>query len=118
MGRPLLIAFISFLFIMLVVRPVVLALVRPKVEAGEVLEGLEGLPAAEEQYALYEAQEQEARAAEENARALSEMKNGRPAYRTLNSVLSLMSHFSIAQTEVSAPAIIRCFAADPVRINA
>ena len=49
-----------------------------------------------------------------NARALSEMKNGRPAYRTLNSVLSLMSHFSIAQTEVSAPAIIRCFAADPV----
>ena len=87
MGRPLLIAFISFLFIMLVVRPVVLALVRPKVEAGEVLEGLEGLPAAEEQYALYEAQEQEARAAEENARALSE--SGEDGGYGLESGLSL-----------------------------
>ena len=87
MGRPLLIAFISFLFIMLVVRPVVLALGRPKVEAGEVLEGLEGLPAAEEQYALYEAQEQEARAAEENARALSE--SGEDGGYGLESGLSL-----------------------------
>ena len=87
MGRPLLIAFISFLFIMLVVRPVVLALVRPKGEAGEVLEGLEGLPAAEEQYALYEAQEQEARAAEENARALSE--SGEDGGYGLESGLSL-----------------------------
>ena len=87
MGRPLLIAFISFLFIMLVVRPVVLALVRPKVEAGEVLEGLEGLPAAEEQYALYEAQEQEARAADENARALSE--SGEDGGYGLESGLSL-----------------------------
>lgn len=54
---------------MLVVRPVVLALVRPKVEAGEVIEGLEGLPSAEEQLALYEAQEEAARAAVEEARA-------------------------------------------------
>ena len=87
MGRPLLIAFISFLFLMLVVRPLVLALVRPKVEAGEVVEGLEGLPAAEEQYALYEAQEQEARAAEENAKALAE--SGEDGGYGLESGLSL-----------------------------
>lgn len=87
MGRPLLIAFISFLFIMLVVRPVVLAPVRPKVEAGKCWKGLEGLPAAEEQYALYEAQEQEARAAEENARALSE--SGEDGGYGLESGLSL-----------------------------
>lgn len=87
MGRPLLIAFISFLFLMLVVRPLVLALVRPKVEAGEVVEGLEGLPAAEEQYALYEAQEQEARAAEENAKALAE--SGEDSGYGLESGLSL-----------------------------
>ena len=46
---------------MLVVRPVVLALIRPKVEAGEMIEGLEGLPAAEEQLALYEALEEAAK---------------------------------------------------------
>ena len=34
-------------------------------EGGEVLEGLEGLPSAEEQLALYEAQEEAAQAAEE-----------------------------------------------------
>lgn len=72
---------------MLVVRPLVLALVRPKVEAGEVVEGLEGLPAAEEQYALYEAQEQEARAAEENAKALAE--SGEDGGYGLESGLSL-----------------------------
>ncbi len=49
---------------MLVVRPVVLALIRPKVEAGEMVEGLEGLPSAEEQLALYEALEEAARAEE------------------------------------------------------
>ena len=87
MGRPLLIAFIAFLFIMLVVRPMVLALVRPKVEAGEMLEGLEGLPAAEEQYALFEAQEQEARAAEESARALAE--SGEDGGYSLEAGLSL-----------------------------
>ena len=86
-GRPLLIAFIAFLFIMLVVRPMVLALVRPKVEAGEMLEGLEGLPAAEEQYALFEAQEQEARAAEESARALAE--SGEDGGYSLEAGLSL-----------------------------
>lgn len=69
LGKPLINALLAFLFLMLVVRPVVLALVRPKVEAGEVIEGLEGLPSAEEQLALYEAQEEAARAAVEEARA-------------------------------------------------
>lgn len=65
LGRPMVTALLGFLFLMLVVRPVVLALIRPKVEGGEVLEGLEGLPSAEEQLALYEAQEEAAHAAEE-----------------------------------------------------
>lgn len=60
LGKPLLNALIAFLFLMLVVRPVILALIRPKVEAGEMVEGLEGLPAAEEQLALYEALEEAA----------------------------------------------------------
>ncbi|MDR2573512.1 MAG: flagellar M-ring protein FliF [Desulfovibrio sp.] len=67
LGKPLLKALLAFIFLMLVVRPVVMALIRPKVEAGEMVEGLEGLPAAEEQLALYEALENEARAAGENA---------------------------------------------------
>ena len=68
MGTPLLTALLFFVFIMLVVRPAILTLIRPKVEAGEVLEGLEGLPSAEEQYALYEAQEREAKEVAERAR--------------------------------------------------
>lgn len=44
LGKPLLNALLAFLFLMLIVRPVVLALIRPKVEAGEMVEGLEGLP--------------------------------------------------------------------------
>lgn len=68
MGTPLLTALLIFVFIMLVVRPAILTLIRPKVEAGEVLEGLEGLPSAEEQYALYEAQEREAKEVAERAR--------------------------------------------------
>ena len=63
-GKPFLKALLAFLFLMLVVRPVVLALIRPKVEAGEMVEGLEGLPAAEEQLALYDALEEAARAEE------------------------------------------------------
>ena len=51
---------------------VVLALIRPKVEVGEMVEGLEGLPAAEEQLALYEAQEEALRTAEEAAGAEEE----------------------------------------------
>ena len=65
LGKPLLNALLAFLFLMLVVRPVVLALIRPKVEAGEMVEGLEGLPAAEEQLALYEALEEAAKTEEE-----------------------------------------------------
>lgn len=70
LGKPLLNALLAFLFLMLVVRPVVLALIRPKVEAGEMVEGLEGLPSAEEQLALYEALEEAARQDEETADAL------------------------------------------------
>ena len=61
LGKPLLNALLAFLFLMLIVRPVVLALIRPKVESGEMVEGLEGLPAAEEQLALYEALEEAAK---------------------------------------------------------
>lgn len=61
LGKPMLNALLAFLFLMLIVRPVVLALIRPKVEAGEMVEGLEGLPAAEEQLALYEALEEAAK---------------------------------------------------------
>ncbi len=67
LGQPILNALLAFLFLMLVVRPVVLALIRPKVEAGEAVEGLEGLPSAEEQLALYEALEEAARAEEAGA---------------------------------------------------
>jgi flagellar M-ring protein FliF len=71
MGKPLLTALLAFIFIMLVARPLVLALIRPKVEAGEVVEALEGLPAAEEQYITLMAQEEAAKTAEANARAVS-----------------------------------------------
>lgn len=80
LGRPLITALLAFLFIMAVVRPLVLALVRPKVEAGDMVEGLEGLPAAEEQYALYEAQEEAAKTAEENARAINAASEEAEAY--------------------------------------
>ncbi|MBO4301056.1 MAG: flagellar M-ring protein FliF [Desulfovibrio sp.] len=76
LGKPLLNALLAFLFLMLVVRPVVLALIRPKVEAGEVVEGLEGLPAAEEQLALYEALEEAARTEEEEEAVEDEDEDG------------------------------------------
>lgn len=72
LGKPLLNALLAFLFLMLVVRPVVLALIRPKVEAGEMVEGLEGLPSAEEQLALYEALEEAAKVEEEEPEPLEE----------------------------------------------
>lgn len=71
LGKPFLNALLAFLFLMLIVRPVVLALIKPKVEAGEMVEGLEGLPAAEEQLALYEALE-EAATKSENEAAMDE----------------------------------------------
>ncbi len=52
-GKPMLNALLVFLFLIMVVRPVVLALIRPKVE-GKMLEGLEGLPQSEERLALVE----------------------------------------------------------------
>jgi len=64
LGKPVLGSLLAFLFLVIVVRPIVLALIRPKVEAGEILEGLEGLPSADEQLALYEAQEVAAQIAE------------------------------------------------------
>lgn len=72
LGKPLLNALLAFLFLMLVVRPVVLALIRPKVESGEFIEGLEGLPSADEQLALYEAQEEAARQATIEAKRVAE----------------------------------------------
>lgn len=56
LGKPFLNALLVFLFLIMVVRPVVLALIRPKVE-GEMLEGLEGLPLpeADERLALIDA---------------------------------------------------------------
>ena len=52
-GKPFLNALLIFLFLVMIVRPVVLAMIRPKVE-GEMLEGLEGLPMGEERLALLE----------------------------------------------------------------
>lgn len=57
LGKPLLNALLVFLFLVLVVRPVVLAMIRPRVE-GEMIEGLEGLPAGEERLALIEGDEE------------------------------------------------------------
>jgi len=50
-GKPMLNALLAFLFLIMVVRPVVMALIRPKVE-GKMIEGLEGLPAPDERLAL------------------------------------------------------------------
>jgi flagellar M-ring protein FliF len=53
LGKPLLNALLIFLFLVMVVRPVVMALIRPRVE-GEAMEGLEGLPEGSERLALIE----------------------------------------------------------------
>ena len=57
-GKPLLNAMLVFLFLILIVRPVVLALIKPKVE-GKMLEGLEGLPMPEERIAIEEMSDEE-----------------------------------------------------------
>ncbi|MDL2210692.1 flagellar M-ring protein FliF [Desulfovibrio sp. OttesenSCG-928-O18] len=56
LGKPFLNALLIFLFLIMVVRPVVMALIRPKVE-GEMIEGLEGLPlpSGDERLALIDA---------------------------------------------------------------
>ena len=56
-GKPMLNALLIFLFLMFVLRPVVMALIRPKVE-GQLIEGLEGLPQTEERLALVEADDE------------------------------------------------------------
>ncbi len=61
LGKPLLNALLVFLFLIMVVRPVVMALIRPKVE-GEMLEGLEGLPVGEERLALVDGSDEAAEA--------------------------------------------------------
>lgn len=61
LGKPLLNALLIFLFLLLIVRPVILALIRPRVE-GEMVEGLEGLPEGQERLALVEGDEEEAEA--------------------------------------------------------
>lgn len=58
LGKPILNALLIFLFLILIVRPVILAMIRPKVETGEILEGLEGLPAGEERLALIEGEDE------------------------------------------------------------
>ena len=54
LGKPFLNALLIFLFLMMVVRPVVMALIRPKVEGEMVIEGFEGipLPSGDERLAL------------------------------------------------------------------
>ncbi len=61
MSKPILTALLIFLFMLLVVRPVILALIRPRVE-GEMVEGLEGLPEGQERLALIEGDDDEAEA--------------------------------------------------------
>ncbi|MDR2504320.1 MAG: flagellar M-ring protein FliF [Deltaproteobacteria bacterium] len=58
LGKPFLNAFLILLFLLIVVRPVVMALIRPKVE-GEMLEELSGLPSGEERLALMESDDEE-----------------------------------------------------------
>jgi flagellar M-ring protein FliF len=57
-GKPFLNALLIFLFLLIVVRPVIMALIRPKVE-GEMLEELAGLPMGEERLALAESSDDE-----------------------------------------------------------
>ncbi len=73
MIKTILTALLVFFFIMFVLRPIIMSIIRPRVESGEILEGLEGLPAAEEQYALFEEQEQEARKAATAAQMSQQM---------------------------------------------
>lgn len=58
LGKPVLNTILILLFLLLVVRPVVLAMIRPKVQGSEVVEGLEGLPAGESRLALLEGEEE------------------------------------------------------------
>ncbi len=57
LGKPILNSVLVLLFLLLVVRPIVLAMIRPRVQ-GELIEGLEGLPAGEDRLALIEADDE------------------------------------------------------------
>lgn len=57
LGKPLLNALLVFLFLIMIVRPVILAMIRPKVHSSDMVEGLEGLPAGEERLALIDSSE-------------------------------------------------------------
>ncbi|MBU1004070.1 MAG: flagellar M-ring protein FliF [Proteobacteria bacterium] len=58
LGKPFLNGLLIFLFLVMVVRPVVMALIRPKTEV-EGVEGIAGLPEGEGRIALIEADEDE-----------------------------------------------------------
>jgi flagellar M-ring protein FliF len=58
LGKPFLNGLLVFLFLILVVRPVILALIRPKTEV-ESVEGLAGLPEGEGRIALTEGDEED-----------------------------------------------------------
>ena len=76
LGKPFLNGFLVFLFLLLVVRPVVMALIRPRVTREEI-EQIGRLPEAERRIALSEPEEEEAELLEiskrlENAKALAQ----------------------------------------------
>ena len=56
-GKPMLNTVLVLLFLLLVVRPVALAMIRPRVQSPELMENLEGLPAGESQLALLEGED-------------------------------------------------------------
>ncbi|GFK93748.1 Flagellar M-ring protein [Fundidesulfovibrio magnetotacticus] len=76
LGKPFLNGLLVFLFLLLVVRPVVMALIRPKVTREEI-EQMSRLPEAERRIALAEAEEEETELVEiskrlENAKVLAQ----------------------------------------------
>jgi len=72
-GKPVLNTFIILLFILLVVRPIIMAILKPKV-VEEEMEEVEGLPEAEEQPALLEGLDEEAQAAMETQKQIEDQK--------------------------------------------
>jgi flagellar M-ring protein FliF len=72
-GKPVLNTFIILLFILLVVRPIIMAILKPKVVEEEV-EEVEGLPEAEERPALLEELDEETQAAMETQKQIEDQK--------------------------------------------
>ena len=75
-GKPILNTLIILLFILLVVRPIVLAILKPKVIEEEEVEEIEGLPEAEEEEkpALLEVLDEETQAAMEEKKQIEDQK--------------------------------------------